>query len=73
LEKCGLNVESFPLSSYRHLSFYTICTDSRDRFGTRLEQRFTRAEMEKMMKDAGLTEIVFNESVPFWTAVGIKK
>ena len=73
LETCGVNVESFPLSTYRHLSFYTICTDSRDRFGTRLEHRFTRAEIEKMMIDAGLKEIIFNDSVPYWTAVGIKK
>ena len=49
LEKTGINVESFPLSVYRHHSFYTMRTDALDRFGTRLEQRFTRAEITAMM------------------------
>jgi len=43
-----------------------------DRFGTRLEKRFSRVEMERMMIVAGLTDIRFNEHPPFWTAVGIK-
>jgi hypothetical protein len=48
-------------------------TDSLDRFGTQLEQRFTKIEIEGMMKAAGLTEIKFSNTVPFWCAVGIKK
>ena len=72
LEKNGRNVSSFPLSSYRDRSFYTMRTDALDRFGTRLEQRFTRAEIEKMMKTAGLQNIEFKPSEPFWVALGWK-
>ena len=73
LEKAGMNVESFPLSVYRHHSFYTMRTDALDRFGTRLEQRFTRAEITEMMTRAGLENIKFSDGFPFWCAVGIKK
>ena len=73
LEKTGANVESFPLSVYRHHSFYTMRTDALDRFGTRLEQRFTRAEITEMMTKAGLENIEFSDGFPFWCAVGFKK
>jgi len=45
IERCGLNPASLPLSYYRHLSFYTMRTDCRDRFGTPLERRFTRVKI----------------------------
>jgi hypothetical protein len=47
-------------------------TDSRDRFGTPLEQRFTRAEIADMMGQAGLENVVFSKHEPFWHAVGTK-
>lgn len=72
LEKLGAGVSWIPLSFYRDKSFYTMRTDSRDRFGTPLEQRFTRVEIEKMMTGAGLGEIVFSDTEPYWCAVGRK-
>ena len=72
LEKTGVNVEKFPLSQYRNNSFYTMRTDALDRFGTRLEKRFTKNEMREMMENTGLKNITFNETA-FWTAVGYKK
>ena len=71
-EKLGFNVDNWLLSSYRKSSFYTMRTDSRDRFGTPLEKRFTRLEIKKMMQSAGLKEIEFSDRIPFWCAVGIK-
>jgi len=71
-ERRGLDVEGWLLSSYRSTSFYTMRTDSRDRFGTPLEQRFTRSEIIKMMQDAGLEDIRFSDRFPFWCAVGRK-
>lgn len=71
-EKLRLNVDHWLLSSYRRTSFYTMRTDARDRFGTPLEQRFTRAEIEAMMLTAGLEEIHFSDRFPFWCAVGYK-
>lgn len=73
LERLNINVSSFPLSSYKNLSFYTMRTDALDRFGTRLEQRFTKSEIENMMQNAGLEKIEFSNSKPFWVAVGFKK
>jgi len=73
LGKLNLNVTNFPLSSYKNLSFYTMRTDALDRFGTRLEQRFTRKEIKNMMENAGLEHIKFSNSKPFWVAVGYKK
>lgn len=70
LEKGGANVSSFPLSAYRHCSVYTLKTDALDRFGTRLEQRFTRGQVETMMRNCGLVDIRFREGQPYWVACG---
>jgi len=72
IARMGYGVGSVPLSFYRDHSFYTMRTDARDRFGTPLEKRFTRSQIEKMMLDAGLKEIRFSESAPYWCAVGVK-
>jgi glycosyltransferase involved in cell wall biosynthesis/SAM-dependent methyltransferase len=69
----GLNVENFPLSLYRDSGFYVMRTDALDRFGTRLEQRFTKVEIKTMMESAGLESIRFSEETPFWCAVGYAK
>lgn len=73
VEKLNFNVEGMPLAYYRTHSFYTMRTDSRDRFGTPLERRFTKAEIEAMMLAAGLAEISFSEGAPYWCAVGRKQ
>jgi ubiquinone/menaquinone biosynthesis C-methylase UbiE len=73
LERMGFNVENFPLASYRKLGFYVMRTDALDRFGTRLEQRFTKTEITQMMTAAGLENIRFSDAMPYWCAVGIKK
>jgi SAM-dependent methyltransferase len=72
LHKLGWRSDSFPLAAYRDRSFYVMRTDALDRFGTRLEQRFTRAEIEQMMSAASLHDIVFREAAPYWTALGVK-
>jgi len=73
MEKIGFDISAFPLSIYRDKTLYTMRTDSLDRFGTRLEQRFTKKEIESMMTRAGLEKVIFSEEMPFWCAVGIKK
>ena len=72
LEKLGLNVAHFPLSQYRNNSFYVMRNDALDRFGTRLEQRFSKKEIQAMMERSGLSDITFS-TTSFWTAVGYKK
>jgi ubiquinone/menaquinone biosynthesis C-methylase UbiE len=73
LERLGINVETIPLSAYRDLSFYTMRTDALDRFGTRLEKRFSKIDIEQMMTKSGLNNIRFSENVPYWCAVGTKQ
>ena len=73
VEKAGADVTNLPLSYYRQTSFYTMRTDALDRFGTRLEQRFTRTEIEGMMMRCGLESIAFRDAPPFWVAVGYKR
>lgn len=72
-EKFGFKVHSFPLSAYRFKSFYTMRTDALDRFGTKLESRFTKSEIEGMLIKSGLINIKFSNKIPFWVAVGFKK
>jgi SAM-dependent methyltransferase len=73
LVKFGYSANSVPLSYYRNHSFYTMRTDARDRFGTPLEKRFSRSEIEQMLEAAGLKSIKFRDAAPYWCAVGIKK
>ena len=73
LKIIGFDPKNFPLYAYHSKSFYVMRTDSRDRFGTPLEKRFTKKEIFKMMKQSGLEKISFKNSVPYWTAVGFKK
>jgi len=73
IEKLGFSVSNFPLSAYRSCSFYTMRTDALDRFGTRLEQRFSREQIKTMMENAGLERVGFSNSVPYWCALGYRK
>jgi SAM-dependent methyltransferase len=72
IELLGGNIEAVPLSYYRNRGFYVLRTDALDRFGTKLEKRYTKAEIAKMMENAGLERITFNDTAPYWCAVGYK-
>lgn len=73
VERLHIDVSNIPLSYYRKLSFYSMRTDSRDRFGTPLEQRFSRDQILHMMDAAGLRDVCFSERAPYWCAVGIRR
>lgn len=75
LERLGAGrlAMKMPLAFYRRLSFRTMRNDSIDRFGTRLERRYTRAQMTRLMEDAGLVNVVISDSAPFWHGVGTKQ
>ena len=70
-----LNIKkfSFPLSYYKNKSFYVMRNDSLDRFGTRLEKRFSKKQIKKYMSEASLKDIIFYDEEPFWVVVGYKK
>ena len=73
LEKMGVNVRGMPLSYYRNRHYYFMRTDALDRFGTRLEKRFSRQDITSMMIKAGFTDIQFSDNRPFWVCLARKK
>ncbi|MAJ22875.1 MAG: SAM-dependent methyltransferase [Candidatus Pelagibacter sp. TMED64] len=73
MEKFGIKVDNFPLSFYRDKPFYVLKTDSLDKVGTKIEKRFTKKQINKMMKKCGLNKIIFNKNAPYWCAIGFKK
>lgn len=64
--------KKIPLYGYIDQSFYIMRNDALDKFGTKLEQRFSKKEIELMMKEVGLTNIVFSDGIPYWHAIGRK-
>ena len=72
LEKIGIGVENFPLSDYRRKTFYFMKTDALDRFGTRLEKRFSKKEIQDMLQEAGFKDCIFSETMPMWVCISRK-
>lgn len=72
-ERLGADVDAMPLSTYRDSSFQTMRTDAFDRFGTKLEKRFTAPEIRGMMEAAGLERVTFSAEPPYWCAIGYKR
>ncbi|MBC7627772.1 class I SAM-dependent methyltransferase [Ferruginibacter sp.] len=64
--------KKIPLSYYQDKSFFIIRNDALDRFGTRLEHRFSKAEIQLMMETCGLINICFSDNKPYWHAIGKK-
>jgi SAM-dependent methyltransferase len=65
----GLNVSNIPLHHYADMPFVMLQNDALDRFGTRLEQRFSKKEITEMLGNAGfdLSTLKFSDIEPFWT------
>lgn len=68
----GFNINNFPLSYYKKSTLYTMENDALDRFGTLIEHRFSKFEIENMMINAGLTNIKFSNNAPYWVSLGYK-
>ena len=66
-------VSKIPLSWYADKSFHIIRNDSLDRFGTPLEQRFSKQQITDMLAYAGCKNIVFADNAPFWRVIAQKK
>ena len=50
-----------------------MTTDALDRFGTKLEKRFTKNEIQSMLLKAGFVDVQFSEKTPYWVALAWKK
>ena len=71
-EKLGIDVSNLPLYDYRNKTFYSMKTDALDRFGTRLEKRFSKDEIKTMLQEAGFRDIRFSKNIPFWVSISRK-
>lgn len=69
LESIGHLPTSWPLAYYRDKQFYVMRTDALDRFGTRLEQRFTRDQIRQMLVESGFRDVEFSDPPPYWCVV----
>ena len=69
LNKFGVNTSNIPLHHYADMPFVMLANDALDRFGTSLEQRFSKAEITEMLGAAGfdIATLKFSDSEPFWT------
>ncbi len=65
----GKDISNFPLHHYANMPFVMLQNDALDRFGTRLEQRFSKKEIVEMLGNAGfdLSTLKFSDVEPFWT------
>ena len=71
-EKLGIDVSNLPLSDYRNKPIYFMKTDALDRFGTRLEKRFSKDKIKRMLQEAGFRDIRFSKNMPFWVSISRK-
>ena len=73
LAKLNVNTNKLPLSFYKDHSFYTMRTDARDRFGTPLEQRFSKNFINDVLLRNNFTDINFSNFQPFYHVIATKK
>lgn len=73
LDRVGLTrqANAVPLSFYRDLPLRVMMNDSLDRFGTRVERRYSRSELVAMMTEAGLRRVKVSDHAPYWHAIGV--
>ena len=73
LKKKNLINIFFCAQFYKDKSFYSLRTDALDRFSTKLEKRFTKDQIKKMLNNANLEKIQFRNGDPYWCVIGYKK
>ncbi len=65
----GRDISNLPLHHYAYMPFVMLQNDALDRFGTRLEKRFSKREITEMLEGSGfdISTLKFSEVEPFWT------
>jgi SAM-dependent methyltransferase len=69
INRLGVNTSNIPLHHYADMPFVMLANDALDRFGTSLEQRFSKAEITEMLRLAefDISTLKFSDTEPFWT------
>ena len=73
VEQAGRDPSRIPLFQYRNRSLYVMRNDALDRFGTRLEKRYSREEVRVLLEGAGLEKVDIADGPPWWVAVGWRR
>lgn len=68
----GNSWKKIPLAYYADKTWRIIRNDALDRFGTPLEQRFSKKEIETMLQQSGMRNIRFSEQAPYWHVIAQK-
>jgi ubiquinone/menaquinone biosynthesis C-methylase UbiE len=64
--------QRLPLAYYADKRLYILRNDALDRFGTSLEKRFTREEIQVLLREMGLEQIQFSSQAPYWHVLAKK-
>lgn len=64
--------KKIPLAYYSDKPWKVIRNDSLDRFGTPLEKRFSKKEIEQMLERSGMHDIRFSANEPYWHVIARK-
>ena len=74
VSRFGIDTSNIPLHHYADMPFVMLANDALDRFGTTLEQRFSKAEITEMLgaADFDVSTLKFSEIEPYWTFSVIK-
>jgi SAM-dependent methyltransferase len=69
LSKFGINNSNIPLHHYADMPFVMLANDALDRFGTTLEQRFSKVDITEMLRaaDFDVSTLKFSDIEPYWT------
>ncbi len=69
MSRFGFNTSNIPLHHYAEMPFVMLANDALDRFGTSLEQRFSKTEITEILRLANFdtSTLKFSNVEPFWT------
>ena len=69
ISKFGINTSNIPLHHYADMPFVMLANDALDRFGTTLEQRFSKVDITEMLRaaDFDISTLKFSDIEPYWT------
>lgn len=73
MARTGRDPSAVPLFQYRDRSFYVMRNDALDRFGTRLEKRYSKEQVISLLEETGFEDVVFNDGPPWWVAVAKRR
>jgi hypothetical protein len=69
IEALNMNTTNIPLHHYSKMPFRIMANDALDRFGTRIEHRFSKDKIRILLKEAGfnIDTLTFSDLEPYYT------